>query len=118
MLPQRFCQRSRQITQASLWELAGSRVLHDPERSSGAFCEAEAAEGGGDGLVVTATRAKEIAKFAVLAAEAAGGVMDLEAAHTSDPALDAAMVLLKTVVQVGAGPVPDGLAQHVRIALG
>ncbi len=107
-----FCQRSRQITQASLWELAGSRVLHDPERNSGAFCEAEAAEGGGDCLVVTAARTEEIAKFAVLPAEAMGGVVALEAAHTSDPALDAAMVLLKAVVEVGAGAVADRLAQH------
>ena len=48
----------------------------------------------------------------MLAAEAADRVMALEAAHTLDPALDAAMVLLEALVQVGAGPVMDGPAQH------
>ena len=89
-----------------------SCVLHDVERKSGAFGEAEAAEGSGDDLVVTATRAEKIAEFTMLAAEAAGGVMILEAAHTSDPALDAAMVLFKAIVQVGTRPVPDFVAQH------
>ena len=41
---------------------------------------------------MTATRAKEVAEFAVLAAEAAGRVVALEAAHAADPALDAAVV--------------------------
>ena len=59
-----------------------------------------------------ASGAEEISEFAVLPAEAVGGVVALEAAHTSDPALDAAMVLLEAIVQVGAGAVPDRLAQH------
>ena len=58
---------------------------------------------------MTATRAKEIPKFAVLAAGAVGGVVVLEAAHTSDPPLDATMALFKAVVQGGTGPVPSGL---------
>ena len=45
-------------------------------------------------------------------AEAVGGVVALEAAHTSDPTLDAAMALLETIAQVGAGAVADPLAQH------
>ena len=49
-MSKRFCQPSRQITQASPWELAGSCVLHDPERNADASCEAEAAEGRGDNL--------------------------------------------------------------------
>ena len=48
----------------------------------------------------------------MLSAEAVGGVMAFEAVHASDPALDAAMVLLEVVVEVGAGPVMDGPAQH------
>ena len=107
-----FCQRSRQFTQASSWKLTGSRVLHDPERNSGTSCKSEAAEGSGDGLVVTETRAEEISELAVFAAEAVGGVAALETAHTSDPALDAAMVLLKPVVQVRLGAVADRLTQH------
>ena len=50
----------------------------------------------------------------MLATEAVRSVMALEAAHTSDPALDATMVLFKAVVQVGTRPVPDGLAGSVR----
>ena len=87
----------------------GSRVLHDPECKSGASCEAEAAGGGGDDLAVTVSETEEVAAFAALAAEALGRLTALEAAHTSDPALDAAMVLFEAVVQVGAGAVPDGL---------
>ncbi|MGI4801842.1 MAG: hypothetical protein ACRYG8_48995 [Janthinobacterium lividum] len=49
---------------------------------------------------MTATRAEEITEFAMLAAEPGGRVMVLEAAHTSDPALDAAMVLLETAIQI------------------
>ena len=38
-------------------------------------------------------------------AEPVGRVMLLEAAHTSDPSLDPAMVLLKSIVQVDIRPV-------------
>ena len=61
---------------------------------------------------MTATRAKELSEFTVLTTEAVGGAMALEAAHTSDPAFNAAMVLVEAVVQVDAGPVTDGLARH------
>ena len=61
---------------------------------------------------MTVLEAKEVAEFAVLSAEAVGSVMAREAAHTSHPALDAAMVLLEAVVQVGAGAVADRPAQH------
>ena len=88
------------------------RILHDIERNAGRLGEAGATKGSGDDLIVTATRAKKIAEFAVFSTEALGGIMAFEASHTSDPALDAAMVLFKTIVQVGTGPVPHGLAQH------
>ncbi len=71
-----------------------SRILHDVDRSSGTFGKAGAAEGSGDDLVVTATRAKELAEFTVFSTEAIGGIIILEASHTSGPTLDAAMVLL------------------------
>lgn len=86
--------------------------MHDIERNAGRLGEAGATKGSGDDLIVTATRAKKIAEFAVFSTEALGGIMAFEASHTSDPALDAAMVLFKTIVQVGTGPVPHGLAQH------
>jgi hypothetical protein len=60
----------------------------------------------------SAQRAASYAFFAVFSTEALGGIMALEASHTSDPALDTAMVLFKTIVQVGTGPMPHGLAQH------
>jgi hypothetical protein len=88
------------------------RILHDVERNEGRLGEAGAAKGSGDDLIVTATRAKKIAEFAVFSTEAPGGIMAFEASHTSDPALDAAMVLFKTIVQIGALPVPHGLARH------
>jgi hypothetical protein len=63
-------------------------------------------------LVVTVAGTKEITEFVVFTAEAFRGVAGLEAPHTSDPALDAAMVLFKAIVQISRGPVPDGSSQH------
>jgi hypothetical protein len=88
------------------------RILHDMERNAGRLGEAGAAKGSGDDLIVTATRAKKIAEFAVFSTEALGGIVAFEASHTSDPAFNATMVLFKTIVQVGTGPMPHGLAQH------
>jgi hypothetical protein len=57
---------------------------------------------------VTTAGTKEISEFTMLATEAARGVGALEAAHTSDPAFDAAMVLFKTIVKIHF-PVPNRL---------
>ena len=76
------------------------------------FAKRKAVEGGGNRLVLTAARAEEIAEFAVLAAEAVGGIVALEAAHTADPTLDATMVPLEPVVQLCAGAMPNLLALH------
>jgi hypothetical protein len=43
-------------------------------------------------LAVTATWTKKVSEFTMLSAEALGCLMALEALHTSDPALDAAVV--------------------------
>jgi hypothetical protein len=43
----------------------------------------------------------------VLAREERSGLIGFEAPHTSDPALDAAVVLFEPVIQVSARPVPD-----------
>jgi hypothetical protein len=85
--------------------------LYDGESNVYRLGETGAAEGGGDDLVVTKAGTKEIAELAMLSTEAAGCVVALEATHTSDPALDPAMVLFKTIVQVGVGPVPHSFAQ-------
>jgi hypothetical protein len=63
------------------------RILHDIERNAGRLGEAGAAKRSRDDLVVTATRAKKIAEFTVFSAEVLGGIVALEASHTSDPAL-------------------------------
>ena len=84
-LSQWFCQLSRQRFDRWYGGRGKSRVLHDAERKSSASCEADTAGGGGDDLVVTADSAEEVKKFAMLSAEAVGGIMALEAAHTSDP---------------------------------
>jgi hypothetical protein len=67
-------------------------------------------QSGCDGVM--AARTKDIAEFAVFAAEAPGGGVALKAAHTLDPAFDAAVILLETIVQVGVHLMPDGLSQH------
>ncbi len=67
---------------------------------------------GWDMLVMAGARAKEVAEFVVAAAEALGRGEALEAPHTSDAAFDAAVVLLKAVVFVGAGPVDNPPAQR------
>src|SRR5215472_12210559 len=51
-------------------------------------------------LVMTGSAAEEVAEFIVLSAEPVCRVMLLEAAHTSDPSLDSAMVLFKSIIQV------------------
>jgi hypothetical protein len=61
---------------------------------------------------VTGSAAEEVAEFVMLAAEAVGGVTLLEAAHTSDPPLDPATVLFKSIIQIDARPVADVVPQR------
>jgi hypothetical protein len=56
-------------------------------------------------LIVTGAGTQEVAEFIMLSAKARRRVMILEAAHTSDASLDAAVILFEPVVQVGARPV-------------
>ena len=63
-------------------------------------------------LVVAGSAAEEVTEFVMLAAEPAGCVSFLEAAHTSDPSLDPTMVLFKSVVQIDARPVEDVAPQR------
>ncbi len=62
-------------------------------------------------LVVTGAGTKKVAKLVMFATEAIRRIMILEAPHTSDTALDAAVILLQSVVQVGIRPMSDLLAQ-------
>jgi hypothetical protein len=63
-------------------------------------------------LVVAGSAAEEVAEFIVLSAEAVCRVMLLEAAHTSDPSFDPAVVLFKSIIQVDARPVADIAAKR------
>ena len=63
-------------------------------------------------LVVTGSAAEKVAEFVVLSAEPAGRVELLEAAHTSDPSFDPAMVLFKSIIQMDIHPVADTAAQR------
>ena len=77
----RFCQLSRRVFDVAdpFWNrLSG---LHDLERDPSAFGESIATERGGDDLFVTTARTKEVAEFTMLATEAVGRVMVLEAAQ-------------------------------------
>jgi hypothetical protein len=86
--------------------------VHDVERNLSGFGETGAAGGSADDLVVTAAGAKETAELVMLATEAGGGIMAVNAAHASDATLDAAMILFKVIVEIHAGPVPHGLSQY------
>jgi hypothetical protein len=81
--------------------------LQGGERDAGVAEEAAAAAGRWNVLIVTGPGTEEVAEFIMLSAKAFRRVMILEAAHTSDAALDAAGGLFEPVVQVGARPVPD-----------
>jgi hypothetical protein len=74
------------------------RTLHDAKRDLGAFGETEPTGGGGNELVVMTVWTEEIAKLTMLATEALRCLVVLETPHTSDPSLDAAMILLKPIV--------------------
>jgi hypothetical protein len=86
--------------------------LHDADCNSGLVEKSMASAGGWNVLVVAGSAAEEVTEFIVLSAEPVGRVMLLEAAHTSDPSLDPAMVLFKSIVQVDVRPVADVAAQR------
>ena len=86
--------------------------LHDVDRDASVTEEATAPAGCWNVLIVAGSAAEEVAKFVVLAAEPVGRVMLLEAAHTSDPSLDPAMVLFESIIQIDTRPVADPAAQR------
>ena len=63
---------------------------------------------GGDMLVVAGAGAEEVAELVVAPTEALGGGEAPEAAHASDAAFDAAMVLFQAVVMGWPAPHPCG----------
>jgi hypothetical protein len=95
-----------------------SRGLHDANRNASMVEEATASAGGGNVLIVMGATAEEVAEFFVLSAEPVCRVMLLEAAHTSDPSFDPAMVLFQSIVQVHVRPLAgSGAKDAVRSAM-
>ncbi len=88
------------------------------ERTAGAAEMEQAAAAGGDMLVVAGSGAEEVAELVVASTEALGRGEALEAAHTSDAAFDAAVVLLETIVLVATGAMATRRPSVVRIARG
>jgi hypothetical protein len=82
------------------------------DRDASVTEEATAPAGCWNVLIVAGSAAEEVAKFVVLAAERLCRIMLFEAAHTSDPSFDPAVVLLKSIVQIDARPVVDVAAQR------
>src|SRR5215217_8813482 len=88
------------------------RGLEHGERAAGTTEVKQATAVGGDGLVVAGARAEEVAELVVASTEPVRRHEALEPAHTSDPAFDAAVILLEPVVPVRAGPVHDPPAER------
>jgi DDE domain len=85
--------------------------FHDGQHRRGAAERAKSAMIGGNMLVVAGPGTEEVAQLVVSSAEPSRRSRALEAVHGSVSALDAAMILLDSVVHVLAGPVPNPLAQ-------
>ena len=81
------------------------RSLQNCEHSGGATEMKQTAAAVGNVLVVASAEAKKGAEFVIPSAEPCGGIEFLEAPHTSDPAFDAPVILLQSVVPVSARPV-------------
>ncbi len=85
----------------------GLRGLEDCEGGGGTAEMKPATAGGGDVLVVAGAEAEEVAEFVVASTEPLRRREALEAAHASDAAFDAAVVLLQGTVNLGRGWQPD-----------
>src|SRR4029079_11903202 len=93
----------------------GTFVLGGPqdgEHAVGATEMEHAAAAGRDGLIVTSAGAEEVAEFVVTSTEAAGWDEALEASHAPCSAFHALVVLLQSVIPIGAGPVHDTTAEY------
>jgi hypothetical protein len=89
------------------------RCLDDGERSGSTTEVKQATAVGGDVLVVAGPEAKEVAEFVMASAEALRRTEALEAAHTSDAAFDAPVILLDNPIandKNGPARWPDPLA--------
>ena len=91
---------------------AGSGRCHDTEREKTMAKETPATGAGRCFLAITDTEVKEIPEFVVTSPEAIrrGGVT--EPTHRTISALDPAMILFNSVIEILAGPVLHAVTQH------
>jgi hypothetical protein len=90
----------------------GLRRSENGEHGSGTTEVKQTATAGGDMLVVAGAGAEKGAEFVVASAEALRGSEALKAPHTSCSAFHAPMILLQSVILVGAGPMHDPPAER------
>ena len=86
--------------------------LQDCEHSGSATEVKQTATVGGDMLVVTSAGTEKGAELTVSSTEPLGRTECLEAPHTSDPAFDTPVILLESIILVGAGTVLHVSAQR------
>jgi hypothetical protein len=94
------------------FRLVGSGRRHDAERENCMAKEASAAGTGRCFLTMAGTEVKEIPEFVVTSAKAIrrGGVT--EPTHRTISALDPAMILFDSVVEIPAAPMLHAVTQH------
>jgi hypothetical protein len=102
----RASQYSRDVVGRNL-----SSGLENRKRCGGSAKLTKTATIGGDMLAVEGTDTEEVAKLIMATTESAGRHEASEAAHTSHPSLDPAMVLFQAIIQVGIGSVCNRLAE-------
>jgi hypothetical protein len=108
----RFCQHSRQTWRQELDGELRLRCLDDGERSGGSTEVKQTTAVGGDVLVVVSLKAEEVAEFVIASAEPLRCIKDFEAAHTSNAAFHAAMILFQSIVLVSIGPMDNPPAER------
>ena len=80
------------------------RSLQDCKHSDCATTMKQTAAVGGNRLAMAGADTEKGAELVIASTEPFGSPECFEAAHTSDPAFDAPVILLQPVVLVGAGP--------------
>src|SRR3954452_17838867 len=111
-LSEGFCQHSCQTRRREVKAEFSLRRLENSEHTAGTTEVKQAAAAGGDVLVVAGARVEEVAELVVASTEALRGCEALEPAHTPRAPFHAPVVLLQSVVLVGACPVLNMAAER------
>jgi hypothetical protein len=88
------------------------RCSEDGKRSGSTTEIKQATAVGGDVLVVVGLEAEEVAEFVIASTEPLRCIKAFEAAHTSDAAFHAAMILFQSIVLVSTGPMDSPPAER------